>query len=54
MEKGSLNLYPSYFEGMAATNNLSIIHFVFVVNQGPYKQFFIPYDKKLLKSIELI
>ena len=52
MEMG-FNFDPSYFEGMAAANNLSIIHSALVVNQEPYKQFFIPCDKDLLKSIDL-
>ena len=50
---GFFNFDPSYFEGMAAANNLSIIHSALVVNQEPYKQYFIPCDKDLLKSIDL-
>tara|TARA_B100000989_G_C19531918_1_gene470536 strand:- start:2434 stop:3276 length:843 start_codon:yes stop_codon:yes gene_type:complete len=50
---GFFNFDPSYFEGMAAANNLSITHSAFVVNQDTYKQFFIPCDKELLKSVDL-
>ena len=50
---GFYNFDPSFFEGMAAANNLGVIYSAFVVNVEPYKQFFIPCDKELLKGINL-
>ena len=50
---GFYNFDPSFFEGMAAANNLGVIYSAFVVNIEPYKQFFMPCDKEMLKGINL-
>ena len=43
----------SFFEGLAAANNLSIIHSCYLVHVNEYEQFVIPCNKDLFSVLDL-
>ena len=50
---GFFNFDISFFEGMAAANNLSIVHSCYIVHANEYQQFILPCDKDLFNLLDL-
>ena len=50
---GFFNYDMSFFEGMAAANNLSIVYSCYLVQTTDYEQFIIPCNKDLFNTLDL-
>jgi len=50
---GFYNFDQSFFEGLAAANQMSIVHSCYLVHTNEYEQFVIPCNKDLLNTFDL-
>ena len=50
---GFFNFDISFFEGLAAANNLSVVYSCYLVQTSEYEQFIIPCSKDLFNALDL-